>query len=128
MKPYEDQMQEHTMTIRRSDNIDAENCEKCKNCRAGRSWDETIAELENQLRAHGVIWPDFVIMHGKNLSCDEALESRGKKDAGLYVVATDKQGNEAKSANIFARKDPHYVGVSSIRNGSAFRKRSRKEG
>lgn len=114
------------MKIQLSSNIDAENCEACKNCRAGRSWDETIAELEDQLRAHGVNWPDFVIMHGKNLPCAAAQEKR--EDAGLYVVATDPQGNEATSAEIFAREDPHYVGVSSIRNGSAFRKRSRKEG
>jgi hypothetical protein len=112
------------MTIRRSDNIGAENCEQCKNCRAGRSWDETIAELEKQLGAHGVNWPDFVIMHGKDLPCSAVQEKR--EDAGLYVVATDPQGNEARAAEVFDRADPHYVGVSSIRNGTAFRKRSQK--
>lgn len=109
------------MTIRRSDNIGAKNCERCKNCRAGRSWDETIAELEKQLDAHGVTWPDFVIMHGKDLPCAEAQKSAGNKDAGLFVVATNAHGKKTRKAGIFANKNGYYTGVKSILNGRAFR-------
>jgi hypothetical protein len=61
-----------------------------------------------------------MIWHGKNKTCAEALASPSKKDMGLYVVAVDAAGQEARHAKIFARKDPHYVGVTSILKGNAF--------
>ncbi|WP_437568575.1 hypothetical protein [Sorangium sp. So ce542] len=112
------------MNIRLSSNVDEHSCTTCAN---RRPWDQTIASLEHQLRAHGVTWHDFVVMHGRDLSCAEALDSPGQKNAGLYVVATDAQGNEARSAKIFARKDGYYVGVKAALNGTAFQATSADE-
>lgn len=108
-----------TMNIRLSGNINAHDCTTCAN---RRPWDQTIAAIEGQLRAHGVSWSDFVVMHGRDLSCAAAMDSSGHKNAGLYVVATDAQANEVKSADVFARKDPHYVGVKAILAGTAFQR------
>lgn len=105
------------MNIRLSSNINSHDCTTCAN---RQPWDQTIADIEHQLRSHGVTWPDFKVMHGRNLSCAAALGSSGQKNAGLYVVATDARGNEVRSANVFARKDPHYVGVRAILDGTAF--------
>jgi hypothetical protein len=67
-----------------------------------------------------VRWPDFVIIHGKQLSGADAKTHGGMKDAGLYVMATDAHSVEAKQAKLFKRVDGHYVGISSILDGGAF--------
>lgn len=92
----------------------------CPRCDKRRPWSSTIARIQDQLHAHNVSWRDFEIIHGKYLSCDEALKSPGFKDAGLYVIAVDPQGKEAKTAKVFERAAPHYVGVASVLNGKAF--------
>lgn len=105
------------MTITIAANIDAPGCSACA---ARRPWSSTIADLDAKLRAHNVTWPDFVIMHGKNMSCSGALGSSGMMDHGLFVVAVDSAGREARHAKVFARKDGHYVGVTSILDEDAF--------
>lgn len=105
------------MTIKISPNIDAPGCVACAN---RRPWLSTVAALDAKLRAHNVAWADFVIMHGRNLTCADSLASSGVQDAGLYVVAVDPAGQEARHAKVFARKDPHYVGITSILNDDAF--------
>jgi hypothetical protein len=57
-------------------------------------------------------------MHGKDLPCAEA-ESR-REDAGLYIVATDPQGNPDRTAKVFIRLGGYYTGLNSVLNGSAF--------
>jgi hypothetical protein len=103
--------------IRLSDKIDKLDCPRCDR---RRPWADTITQIQAQLRAHGVSWRDFQIIHGRYLTCDEALKDPGFKNAGLYVIAVDSQGMEAKAAKVFARKDPHFVGVANVLNGKAF--------
>jgi hypothetical protein len=105
------------VTIRRSENIDAPSCTACAN---RRPWDDTIKALEACLKARNVSWPNFVVMHGKDLECDAALARGGRKDAGLYVVATDPRGVVAKQARVFNRVEGYYVGVRAVLNGTAF--------
>lgn len=107
------------MAISLSPNIDAPSCTACAN---RRPWAATVSAIEAKLKAHGVIWQDFAIIHGKYLSCADAETLGGMKDAGLYVVATDVHGVEAKHAKVFNRVDGHYVGVSSIIDDSAFKR------
>lgn len=104
------------MQIGLSKNIDAEGCEKCKEF---RPWWGTIAKIAAQLHAHGVTWPNFLIIHGKHLSCRNAPDA-GRFDASLYVVATDAEGKDATGARVFATKARYYVGVNRILKGSAF--------
>ena len=99
------------MTISRSSNIDDPHCTACAN---RRPWAATVAAIEARFRAHGVSWPDFVIMHGKDLTCAAAASGSGAKDRGLYVIATDRHGAAAKHAKVFNRAEGYYVGVSSI--------------
>lgn len=103
------------MRVEKSKYIDSPDCEVCAN---RRPWESTLAKLEANLRAHGVTWPQFVIMHGRNKSCAEARS--GVHDRGLYVVATNADGTENKHADIFARKNPYFVGVSAILTDRAF--------
>jgi len=105
------------MTITISPNIDAPDCTACAN---RRPWAATISALDAKFRANNVTWPDFVVMHGKDMTCAAALPSSGVQDVGLYVVAVDAAGNEARHAKVFARQDPHYVGVTSILKDDAF--------
>ena len=105
------------MTITISPQINATGCTACAN---HHPWSSTISALDAKLRAHNVTWPDFVIMHGKNKTCAAALASPGVQDIGLYVVAVDTAGKEALHARVFARKDQHYVGVTSILKDKAF--------
>lgn len=106
------------MEIKLSSNIRAKGCEKCRDL---EPWDKTIADLKRQLDAHGVAWPSFRIIHGKYRSCAEA---RGAEnfDGTLYIIAVDTDGKKAKDADLFDRKDPSYVGVSSVLKGNAFHK------
>lgn len=110
------------MNIQLHDNINAKGCATCAR---HEPWDMTIARIEAQLRAHGVTWPDFVIIHGNYRSCDAAKKASGRFDAGLYLVATDAQGKRSRTADLFDRKDPSYVGLKSIFNGTAFRKKKK---
>lgn len=105
------------MKITISPNIDAADCAACAN---RRPWDSTISELEAKLRAHNVTWPHFMVMHGANKTCAGALASSGMQDIGLYVVAVNESGQEARHAEVFARKDQHYVGIASILKETAF--------
>ncbi|MDI1444937.1 hypothetical protein [Polyangium sp. 6x1] len=109
------------MQIGLSKNIDAEGCEKCKEF---RPWWGTIAKIAAQLHAHGVTWPNFLIIHGKHLSCRDAPDA-GDLDRTVYVIATDEHGKEAKGQPIFTTKAGYYVGVNSILDGSAFVERNR---
>jgi hypothetical protein len=101
-----------------SPNIDAPTCPACTK---RRPWAETITLLEAEFTAHEVIWPAFRIIHGKDLPCADPVVADGREDGGLYVIAVDPNGDEAKEARVFARKAGHYVGVSSVLDGSAFR-------
>lgn len=105
------------MVIKKSPNIDAPGCTACAR---RRPWKSTLAALAAKLQAHNVTWPDFVVMHGKGMTCAEALASSGVQDRGLYVVAVDAAGRQARHARVFARKDPHYVGVRAILEDKAF--------
>lgn len=109
------------MNIVLSKNIDAPWCTACK---VHRPWTSTIAKIEAKLRAANVTWPDFVIMHGKNKSC--AAVKSADHDRGLYVVAMTANGAEAKKVDLFARRDPHYVGIDSVLKDRAFRDRAKK--
>jgi hypothetical protein len=108
------------MDISTSPNIDASSCKVCAN---RRPWTDTLAILEAQLQAHHVGWSKFVVMHGHRKSCADIMAGASAQDRGLYVVAVDEHGVEARHAVVFARKDPHYVGVRSVVNGSAFKKK-----
>ncbi|WP_438032190.1 hypothetical protein [Sorangium sp. So ce204] len=104
------------MKIERSRNVGAENCEECRD---REPWDKTIAAVARQLAAHGVTWPAFVIMHGHDRRCAEALGAENF-DRSHYIVAVDEEGKKAKDASVFDRKDGSFVGVTSVINGSAF--------
>jgi hypothetical protein len=105
------------ITVKCSPNIDDNDCHECV---SRRPWPATVTAVVAALTKHGVTWPRVVIMHGKDLSCAHAKSSSGIMDATLYVVAVDAHDAEAKHAKVFKRKDGHYVGVSSVINGSAF--------
>ena len=100
-----------------SKNIDAPSCTACAN---RRPWNETIAAIEAKRKAHRVKWPNFVIMHGKDLTCSAATSGSGMKDRGLYVIATDQHGVAATHAKVFCRKHGWFVGVRSVLNDAAF--------
>ena len=105
------------MTIRMSPNIDAPDCSAC---RSGRPWDETIRALEKELVAHSVTWPDFLIIHRRDLPCADASTNARMMNAGLYLTAVDAAGKEARHARVFHRHAKHFVGLGSVLDGSAF--------
>jgi len=105
------------VTIRRSKNINAPNCTACAN---RRPWEETVAAVEANFETHGVRWPHFVIMHGKDLTCAAAIGASGRMDAGLFVVATDPCGSSAKHAKVFKTVEGFYVGLKRVLNDNAF--------
>ncbi|MDC0741037.1 hypothetical protein [Polyangium mundeleinium] len=101
------------------------NAEGCKKCQEFRPWWGTIAKIAAQLHAHGVIWPNFLIIHGKRLSCRDAPDA-GRFDESVYVIATDEDGKDAtaEQAKVFVTEkgnSSRYVAVSNVLNGSAFR-------
>lgn len=97
------------------------NDEKCPVCEKRCPWPSTQARLDSKLREHNVKWQHFLVMHGKNKSCAEALASLSTHDRGLYIVATDPTGRVARQAKIFARRAGYYVGLKSILdNNDAF--------
>jgi hypothetical protein len=103
--------------ISTSRNINAPNCTACAN---RRPWEATIELIEANFKVHRVTWPDFLIAHGKDLTCAAASSGSGMMDGGLYVIATDSRGVAAKHAKVFNRKAGWYVGVSSILGDAAF--------
>ncbi|MBK9265319.1 MAG: hypothetical protein IPM54_36735 [Polyangiaceae bacterium] len=106
------------MDITKSSNIDVDNCAACQK---RRPWDPTIADVKEQLRSHGVTWPNFVIMHGNDLSCTEAPKNSGKWNATLYVVATDMHGKKARAAKIFLNQSGYFIGLETVLDGTAFK-------
>ena len=94
-----------------STNIDAPDCGACSN---RRPWADTISALERELRAHEVDWPEFLIVHGRDKRCAETANT------ALYLMAVDAAGKEARHAKVFHRRAKHFVGLSSVLDGTAF--------